>query len=89
MMSTGFVQLDLYSTELSVYVLLFPILSRKVGPINSATFSKAFDEWRYFNFEIHCLQQSCCTDCPCCSVSQHSVHVDGNKKLYRYAKVPR
>ena len=27
--------------------------------------------------------------CPPCSVHQHFVHVDGNKKLFHYAKVPR
>ena len=57
--------------------------------INPATFSKAFDEWRYFHFEVEQLAGLPGFDCPCCKVSQHSVHVDGNKKLYRYAKVPR
>jgi len=28
-------------------------------------------------------------DCPACYSKQHSVHIDGNKKLYRFSKVPR
>jgi len=28
-------------------------------------------------------------ECPACFKHQHSVHVDGNKKLYRYSKVQR
>ena len=28
-------------------------------------------------------------DCPACFGQQHSAHVDGNKKLYRYSKISR
>jgi len=28
-------------------------------------------------------------ECPACHGNQHSVHVDGNRKLYRFSKVPR
>jgi hypothetical protein len=44
------------------------------GVINPATFSKAFDEWRYFHFEVEQLAGLPGFDCPCCKVSQHSVH---------------
>lgn len=27
--------------------------------------------------------------CPCCISNPHSIHLDGNKKLYHYNKVPR
>ncbi|XP_046855423.1 uncharacterized protein LOC124448448 [Xenia sp. Carnegie-2017] len=28
-------------------------------------------------------------NCPPCSIDQHSCHVDGNQKVYRFSKVPR
>lgn len=61
----------------------------QVGSVNATTFSKAFHEWRYCNFGMRKLKHSPLFECPCCTPVQHSVHVDGNKKLYRYSKVPR
>ena len=68
---------------------LSSLLYLQAGTVNPATFSKAFNEWRYFNFEIQRYKGLDGFVCPCCQDHQHSVHVDGNKKLYRYAKVPR
>ena len=68
---------------------LSSLLYLQAGMVNPATFSKAFNEWRYFNFEIQRYKGLDGFVCPCCQDQQHSVHVDGNKKLYRYAKVPR
>ena len=68
---------------------LSSLLYLQAGMVNPATFSKAFNEWRYFNFEIQRYKGLDGFVCPCCQDQQHSVYVDGNKKLYRYAKVPR
>ena len=68
---------------------LSSLLYLQAGMVNPATFSKAFNEWRYFNFEIQRYKGLDGFVCPCCQDQQHSVHVDGNKKLYHYAKVTR
>lgn len=39
--------------------------------------------------ELKVLERQCPFECPACFKQQHSVHVDGNKKLYRYSKVAR
>lgn len=70
---------------LQEYVSMF----LQVGSVNATTFSKAFHEWRYCQFSMRKLRQSPLFECPCCVPIQHSVHLDGNKKLYRYSKVPR
>ncbi|XP_064390969.1 uncharacterized protein LOC135338816 isoform X2 [Halichondria panicea] len=67
----------------------FSLSKGRVGSLNPATFGKAFREWRYSKFSIGELKHSPLFDCPCCTPEQHSVHFDGNKKLYRYSKVPR
>ena len=40
---------------------------------NPATFSKAFNEWRYFNFEIQHYKGLDGFVCPYCQDQQHSV----------------
>eukprot|EP00794_Sanderia_malayensis_P004264 gene4264-4831_t len=55
-----------------------------VSTINNHLFSLAFKEWKYCQYEIDKLMGKDWMKCPCCSISQHSCHVDGNCKLYRY-----
>ena len=52
-------------------------------------FAKAYAEWRYCQFEIKKLKKQPLFECPACYKEQHSIHIDGNRKLYRYSKVPR
>ncbi|XP_046861275.1 uncharacterized protein LOC124454529 [Xenia sp. Carnegie-2017] len=56
----------------------------RFGSINPRTFTKAFREWKYFNYEVEKAQGKEWMFCPSCSSNQHSCHVDGNMKLYRY-----
>jgi len=59
--------------------------------INQVVFTKAFSEWKYCNFELKNVLKSPgpSLECPACYKGQHSVHIDGNRKLYRFSKVPR
>ena len=57
--------------------------------INAATFRKAFAEWCYCQFEVDSLHEQDWKKCPPCSIDQHSCHVDGNQKVYRFKKVSR
>eukprot|EP00794_Sanderia_malayensis_P004099 gene4099-4655_t len=52
--------------------------------IHPQTFTKSFKEWKYFSFEMEQFQEKNWMMCPTCSISQHSCHVDGNFKVYRY-----
>ena len=54
------------------------------GPINVSTFSRSFREWKYCQHEIDMLMHKDWMVCPPCHLDQHSVHIDGNMKLYRY-----
>ena len=56
----------------------------QVGVINDTAFSSAFKEWKFCTHEFNLLQFKDLMVCPTCSTYQHSVHVDGNAKLYRY-----
>ena len=57
--------------------------------INQVAFVKAFEEFRYCQFELERLGKCLLLDCPACYGRQHSVHVDGNRKLYRFDKVKK
>ena len=57
--------------------------------INQVAFVKAFEEFRYCQFELERLGKCLLLDCPTCYGRQHSVHVDGNRKLYRFDKVKK
>ena len=61
----------------------------QVNVINAATFRKAFAEWCYCQFEVDGLQLQDWKMCPPCSVNQHSCHIDGNHKVYRFKKVSK
>lgn len=44
----------------------------------------SFKEWCFYKHELEAKQGLDWMECPCCSVYQHSCHIDGNCKLYRY-----
>ena len=57
--------------------------------INDTAFSVAFKEWKFCHHELDVLQSKDFMECPTCAVFQHSAHVDGNAKLYRYKSAGR
>jgi hypothetical protein len=59
-----------------------------VGCINTYSFSKAFNKGQYYQCEHGLIQWLPYFTCPSCFADQHSVHLDGNKKLYWYSSVP-
>ncbi|XP_065895222.1 uncharacterized protein [Dysidea avara] len=61
----------------------------RISTINQSAFIKAFEEYRYCMMELLQLGRHPILDCPACYGNQHSIHVDGNRKLYRFTKVPR
>ena len=82
---------NMYSASMCMYVhvhvdVLFII---QVGVINDTAFSIAFKEWKFCRHELDVLQSKDFMECPTCAVFQHSAHVDGNAKLYRYKSAGR
>ena len=67
-----------------MFVEIARIIFIQNGFINQWGLARAFREWRYFNFEKDKFMGKNWFECPSCAVSQHSCHVDGNSKLYRY-----
>ena len=55
-----------------------------IATINALTFGTAFKEWKFFQYELDRLRFIDWMTCPVCDIAQHSVHVDGNMKLYRF-----
>lgn len=49
-------------------------------------FSMSFKEWNFWLYERDKVQHKDWLECPACSETQHSCHVDGNAKLYRYKR---
>ena len=60
------------------------IIYLKNGIINQTTFSVCFKEWNFWKHEKDTLEGKNWLECPACEINQHSCHVDGNAKLYRY-----
>ncbi|XP_028410581.1 uncharacterized protein LOC114533276 isoform X3 [Dendronephthya gigantea] len=63
---------------------MFSIQKGRMGTINSKTFGSSFREWKYCQYELNKLRHINWMECPACEQQQHSVHMDGNMKLYRY-----
>lgn len=61
--------------------------SLQAGIITPSTFSKAFQEWRYCQFELYQASGMNFMTCPCCFNAQLACHTDGNGKTYRWKKV--
>lgn len=76
------------------FVLVFetPVLhvhciyqSLQLGTINIAAFATSFKEWKFCQYELDLSGRGInWMKCPVCDTQQHSVHVDGNMKLYRF-----
>ena len=64
--------------------MYFYVDSIQTGKITPFNFSEAFKEWCFCQHELNKIRKQHWVECPCCTVSQHSSHVDGNCKLYRY-----
>uniref|UniRef100_A0A7M5XED2 CxC3 like cysteine cluster domain-containing protein n=2 Tax=Clytia hemisphaerica TaxID=252671 RepID=A0A7M5XED2_9CNID len=54
------------------------------GTINANTFVQVYREYNFAQYEIEKRLSFSWFDCPACGDQQHSCHVDGNCKLYRY-----
>lgn len=52
--------------------------------ITPTTFSCSFKEWKFCMYEVEIIKGLSWMKCPTCALDQHSCHVDGNMKLYRY-----
>ena len=70
--------------QIKVQVPILFICALQVATINPTIFGIALKEWKFFQSELDKLRHIDWMECPCCNVSQHSVHVDGNMKLYRF-----
>ena len=57
--------------------------------VNTTSFNRAFKEWKFCKFELEKLAGKNWMECPPCSIHQHSGHVDGNSKLYRFMSAGR
>ena len=53
------------------------------------SFSSGIQRVVFCYARVKCHERKNWIDCPACYGSQHSCHVDGNAKLYRYSCVPR
>ncbi|XP_048582765.1 uncharacterized protein LOC125561919 isoform X1 [Nematostella vectensis] len=76
------------SPVMILYTQLHPCMIEKpswIGTINFSTFSRSFKEWKFCCYEIDQLAERNWMECPPCSQGQHSAHVDGNMKLYRFS----
>eukprot|EP00795_Rhopilema_esculentum_P013875 gene13875-4826_t len=57
--------------------------------INSSSFQRASREWKFCKYELDLLAGKDWMQCPPCSVSQLTSHIDGNSKLRRYQQSGR
>eukprot|EP00057_Strongylocentrotus_purpuratus_P021992 XP_011676466.1 PREDICTED: uncharacterized protein LOC105444216 [Strongylocentrotus purpuratus] len=57
--------------------------------VSRAALTRALMEYRYCQQALNDVKGTDGMTCPACSSGQHSAHVDGNFKVYRYSKVPR
>ncbi|XP_044171275.1 uncharacterized protein LOC122955576 isoform X2 [Acropora millepora] len=62
----------------------FSLCKGRASTITATTFSRAFKEWKFCMYELQNAQDVSWMECPACSLNQHSCHVDGNMKLYRF-----
>ena len=56
----------------------------QVATVNATAFRVSFKEWKYCQFELDKLWCIDWMECPSCSQHQHSIHGDGNMKLYHF-----
>ncbi|KAJ7337885.1 hypothetical protein OS493_008043 [Desmophyllum pertusum] len=82
-----FLQKRLPGTSEVSFVKALGDLSESKGrapTITANTFNRSFKEWKFCTYEVQITQGLSWMECPTCSLYQHSCHVDGNMKLYRY-----
>lgn len=60
--------------------------SLQAGIITLSTFSKAFQKWRYCQFELYQASGMNFMNCPCCFNAQLACHKDRNGKTYCWKK---
>ncbi|XP_045585129.2 uncharacterized protein [Procambarus clarkii] len=68
---------------------LFGASRGRHGPINFETTKRVFFEWRFHQYQLGRIKGKFDKGCPACDTTPVAVHIDGNKKLYRYNKVGR
>ncbi|XP_069193752.1 uncharacterized protein [Procambarus clarkii] len=68
---------------------LFGASRGRHGPINFDTTKRVFFEWRFHQYELGRIKGEFDKGCPACDTTPVAVHIDDNKKLYRYNKVGR
>ncbi|XP_069176405.1 uncharacterized protein [Procambarus clarkii] len=59
------------------------------GCINFEAAKRTFQEWRFMQYELANVQSYNKNVCPACHTNPFAIHIDGNKKLFRYEKVGR
>ena len=63
----------------TVYLKSLTIFSSRQGKFHQSIFHK------HSKIGIlYLIEKKNWLKCPCCSINQHSCHIDGNMKLYRY-----
>lgn len=83
-------QKNMPGSSCSAYVKTLAQISDKkgrAGIITPPTFSKAFQEWRYCQFELYQASGMNFMTCPCCFNAQLACYMDGNRKTYHWKKV--
>ncbi|XP_038071093.1 uncharacterized protein LOC119739989 [Patiria miniata] len=76
-------------TSLSAFAKVIEDISIEETSINRTMLSRCLSEYRYCERELALCQGLDDMKCPPCAIKQHSAHVDGNFKVYRYSKVPK
>lgn len=74
-------------SSVSSYVKSLEDISRlnsRTDVISCTLFTRTYREWKYGQHELEKLMKIPIFSCPACNGKQHSCHVDGNSKLYRY-----
>ena len=74
---------NVLNTDLPKLIFLFYFFRHQ--PSITAHLVDLLKEWKFCQFELGHLQGHNLIICPTCSIFQHSCHVDGNMKLYRYS----
>ena len=77
-------KIEYYNNMVCLSPLFFLAFDHKASTITAPTFSRSFKEWKFCMHEVQVAQGFSWMECPACSLDQHSCHVDGNMKLYRY-----
>ena len=58
----------------------------QMNVVNATMFYDALREWRRCQREIESMADALPLTCTACGLNPHAVHVDGNRKLYRFKR---